>query len=830
MGILKKLFNHEYKELKRFETLADQVLELDNDMAKLSDMELKAKTEELKSKLQDGKTLDDILVEAFAVVREAAYRVLGEKPYKVQIIGGICIHYGNIAEMKTGEGKTLTTTLPAYLNALSGNGVHVITTNDYLTQRNAEWMGKVYDFLGISVGVNTRDASKEEKKEAYSKDITYTTNNELGFDYLRDNMVVRKENRVQRGLNFAIIDEVDSILIDEARTPLIISGGVSKSADLYKTADKTAKSLKVEDYVIDEKTRSVTLTEEGIKKCEDLLKLDNLYDIKNAAMVHNLDKALVANYAFKKDIDYVVDSDKVVIVDTFTGRLMHGRQYSDGLHQALEAKEGVHINEETKVLATITFQNLFRMYNKLSGMTGTAKTEEEEFRNIYNMYVLEIPTNKPVVREDLEDLIYINMRGKYNAIAKTIETIHKTGQPILVGTASIESSEVLSSLLDKKGIKHELLNAKNHEREAHIIENAGQKNAVTIATNMAGRGTDIKLGEGVAELGGLAVIGTERHESRRIDNQLRGRSGRQGDPGITRFFISMEDDLMLKFGSEKIKAVMSTLGFTEDTPIQHKLMSKNIEGSQKRVEGFNYDRRKALLDYDNVISKQREIVYERRNEILDKDSIRDRVLSIFKDFVIDEVNAHFPPEDALTHNDIVNICEYFNANLLKKEKLVEKDLESKEISEIQDFIYDLVVKDYNEKLSEISEDIQDDFEKSITLRILDKNWMEQLDNMEHLKEGIGLRGYAQTNPLQAYALEGFEMFDSMLRDTNKEITTFLLKAEVRQNLERVENKNIKTNDSKESIKKTPKKSQEKTGRNDPCPCGSGKKYKNCCGK
>lgn len=829
MGILTKLFDHEYKELKRFEALADQVLVLDSEMQKLSDMELKAKTGEFKTKLEEGKTLDDILVEAFAVVREAAYRVLGEKPYKVQIIGGICIHYGNIAEMKTGEGKTLTTTLPAYLNALSGKGVHVITTNDYLTQRNAEWMGQVYDFLGVSVGVNTRDASKEEKKEAYSKDITYTTNNELGFDYLRDNMVVRKENRVQRGLNFAIIDEVDSILIDEARTPLIISGGVSKSADLYKTADKTAKSLKPEDYVIDEKTRSVTLTEEGIKKCEDMLNLDNLYDIKNAAMVHNLDKALVANYAFKKDIDYVIDSDKVVIVDTFTGRLMHGRQYSDGLHQALEAKEGVHINEETKVLATITFQNLFRMYNKLSGMTGTAKTEEEEFRNIYNMYVLEIPTNKPVIREDLEDLIYINMRGKYNAIAKTIETVHKTGQPILVGTASIESSEVLSDLLDKKGIKHELLNAKNHEREAHIIENAGQKGAVTIATNMAGRGTDIKLGEGVAELGGLAVIGTERHESRRIDNQLRGRSGRQGDPGITRFYISMEDDLMLKFGSEKIKSVMSTLGFTEDTPIQHKLMSKNIESSQKRVEGFNYDRRKALLDYDNVISKQREIVYERRNEILDKDSIRDRVLGIFKDFVIDEVNAHFPPEDTLTHNDIVNMCEYFNANLLKKEKLVEKDLESKEISEVQDFIYDLVVKDYNEKLEEVPEDIQDDFEKAITLRILDKNWMEQLDNMEHLKEGIGLRGYAQTNPLQAYALEGFEMFDAMLRDTNKEITTYLLKAEVRQNLERVENKNIKTNDNKES-KSTPKKAKEKTGRNDPCPCGSGKKYKNCCGK
>ncbi len=830
MGILTRLFNHEYKELKRFEELANQVLELDSEMQSLSDMELKAKTGEFRNRLEEGKTLDDILIEAFAVVREAAYRVLGEKPYKVQIIGGICIHYGNIAEMKTGEGKTLTTTLPAYLNALSGKGVHVITTNDYLTQRNAEWMGRVYDFLGVSVGINTKDASKEEKREAYNKDITYTTNNELGFDYLRDNMVVRKENRVQRGLNFAIIDEVDSILIDEARTPLIISGGVSKSADLYKTADKTAKGLKPEDYVIDEKTRSVTLTEDGIKKCEELLKLDNLYDIKNAAMVHNLDKALVANYAFKKDIDYVVDSDKVVIVDTFTGRLMHGRQYSDGLHQALEAKEGVHINEETKVLATITFQNLFRMYNKLSGMTGTAKTEEEEFRNIYNMYVLEIPTNKPVVREDLEDLIYINMRGKYNAIVKTIETIHKTGQPILVGTASIESSEVLSDLLNKKGIKHELLNAKNHEREALIIENAGQKKAVTIATNMAGRGTDIKLGEGVAELGGLAVIGTERHDSRRIDNQLRGRAGRQGDPGITRFYISMEDDLMLKFGSEKIKAVMSTLGFTEDTPIQHKLMSKNIEGSQKRVEGFNYDRRKALLDYDNVISKQREIVYERRNEILDKDSIRDRVLAIFKDFVIDEVNLHFPPEDTLTHNDIVNMCEYFNANLLKKEKLVEKDLESKEISEVQDFIYDLVVKDYNEKLEDVPEDIQNDFEKAITLRILDKNWMEQLDNMEHLKEGIGLRGYAQTNPLQAYALEGFEMFDSMLRDTNKEITTYLLKAEVRQNLERVENKNVKTNDTNESTKRTPKKSKDKTGRNESCPCGSGKKYKNCCGK
>ena len=830
MKLFKKIFDHEYKELKRFEELAQQVLALDSEMSKLTPLELKAKTSEFKSRLSEGETLDDILVEAFAVVREAAYRVLGEKPYKVQVIGGICIHYGNIAEMKTGEGKTLTSTMPAYLNALSGDGVHVITVNEYLSERDANWMGQVYNYLDISVGVNKKDMSREEKREAYSKDITYTTNNELGFDYLRDNMVVRKEDRVQRKLNFAIIDEVDSILIDEARTPLIISGGISKSADLYKLADKTAKSLRSEDYNLDEKTRGVTLTEEGIKKCEKLLNVDNLYDISNTALVHNLDKALVANYGFKKDVDYVVQNNEIIIVDSFTGRLMHGRQYSDGLHQALEAKEGVKINEETKVLATITFQNLFRMYNKLSGMTGTAKTEEEEFRNIYNMYVIEIPTNVPIKRVDMEDLVYVNMRGKFNALANTIENIHKTGQPILVGTASIESSERLSDLLNKRGIKHELLNAKNHEREAHIIENAGQKGAVTIATNMAGRGTDIKLGEGVKELGGLVVLGSERHESRRIDNQLRGRAGRQGDPGTTRFYISMEDDLMVKFGSEKIKGLMMSLGFTEDTPITHKMMSKNIESSQKRVEGFNYDRRKALLDYDNVISKQREIVYERRNEILDKESIRDRVLTIFKDYVVETVNDHFVPEDTLTHNDIVNICEIFNSNLLKSEKLVEKDLENKSIDEVQNTIYDIVIKDYNKKLSDVPKEIKNDFEKAITLRVLDKNWMNQLDNMEQLKEGIGLRGYAQTNPLQAYALEGFQMFDNMLKETNKEITTYLLKAEVRQNLERHENKNIKTNDSSEGTKKTPKKVENKIGRNDPCPCGSGKKYKQCCGK
>ena len=830
MGIFSNIFNHEARELKRFNKLADEIIEKEEEISKLKTEDFAKKTEEFKNRLSNGESLEDIIVEAFALVREAAWRVLKEKPYRVQIIGGLAIHYGNIAEMKTGEGKTLTSTMPAYLNALEGKGVHIVTVNEYLSTRDAEWMGKVYDLLGITVGINKKDLTPQEKKEAYSKDITYTTNNELGFDYLRDNMVVRSENRVQRGLNFAIIDEVDSILIDEARTPLIISGGVSKSADLYILADKAAKSLTVEDYVIDEKTKKVTLTEEGVKKAEKLLKVDNLYDINNAMLVHNLDKALSANYSFKKDVDYVVDNDKIIIVDAFTGRLMHGRQYSDGLHQALEAKEGVTINSETKTLATITFQNLFRMYNKLSGMTGTAKTEEEEFRNIYNMYVIEIPTNKPVIREDMNDLVYINIKGKYNALANTIEAVHKTGQPILVGTASIESSELLSSLLKKRGIKHELLNAKNHEREAEIIKNAGQKGSVTIATNMAGRGTDIKLGEGVKELGGLMVLGSERHDSRRIDNQLRGRSGRQGDPGITRFYISMEDDLMARFGSDRMKAIMTTFGIKEDQPITHKMLSKNIENAQKRVEGFNYDRRKALLDYDNVISRQREIIYERRNEILDQESIRDRILETFKEYVSQEVKSHIPPEDKLTINDIDNIIERFNANLLKSKKLSKKELENKTVDEIIDYIYKIVVKDYEDKLKDIPSEIQSDFEKAITLRIVDKNWMDQLDAMEHLKEGIGLRGYAQTNPLQAYALEGFELFDNMLAQINREITTFLLKAEVRQNLERHENKNIKTNDTKEETKKTPKRVSKKIGRNDPCPCGSGKKYKNCCGK
>ena len=828
MGLLKNLFDYETKELKRIDKIVDEIEALDEKMQGIKDIEFKAKTEEFKKRIEDGEELDDIAVEAFALAREACFRAIGEKPFRVQLIGGLAIHRGNIAEMKTGEGKTLTTVLPAYLNALSGKGVHVITTNEYLSTRNAQWMGPIYDLLGVSVGINTRDKSPKEKKEAYEADITYTTNNELGFDYLRDNMVVHKENRTQRGLNFAIIDEVDSILIDEARTPLIISGGSAKSANIYKEADRVAKNLKIDDYVVDEKTKKVTLTEEGVKNCEKMLHLDNLYDISNSVMVHNLDKALTANYAFKKDVDYVIENDKVIIVDTFTGRLMHGRQFSEGLHQALEAKEGVTINEETKTLATITFQNLFRMYNKLSGMTGTAKTEEEEFQNIYNTNVVCIPTNKPVIRDDQVDLIYSSLKGKFNAVVKTVKEIHKTGRPVLVGVASVETSELVSQLLTKAGVKHELLNAKNHEREAHIIENAGKKNAVTIATNMAGRGTDIKLGEGVRELGGLFVLGTERHDSRRIDNQLRGRAGRQGDPGTTRFFVSMEDDLMIKFGSEKMKTVMETLGIKDDQAISNKMISKNIEAAQKKVEGFNFDRRKGLLDFDNVISKQREIIYDRRNEILDNDSIRDRVLDTFKEFVSNQVHSHLT-DGELTSNDVDNLIELFNARYLKKRKLKKEDF-NKDINELIDFIYEIVVDDYSKKLEDVPKDIQDDFEKSISLRCIDKNWMDQLDAMEALKEGVGLRGYAQSNPLQVYALEGFDLFDNMMANISAEISNFLLNAEVRQNIEREEVKNIKTNDGKEGVKSKPKKADKKVGRNDPCPCGSGKKYKQCCGK
>ena len=830
MGILKKLFDHEYKELRRFNAIADKIVALDDEYSKLTDTELQNKTDEFKERLAKGETLEDILVEAFATAREAAYRVIGEKPFYVQILGALAIHYGNIAEMKTGEGKTLTSVLPAYTNALTGKGVHIITVNEYLAGRDAEWMGGIHRFLGLTVGVNRRDMSPEEKRDAYNCDILYSTNNEIGFDYLRDNMVVRKEDRVQRPLNFAIIDEVDSVLIDEARTPLIISGGEMENKNLYLSADKYAKSLKEdEDFIYDEKTKSVNLTEKGSDKAETMFHIDNLYDVDNATLLHFINQALRANYAMKKDFDYVVQDGEIVIVDQFTGRLMKGRAYSDGLHQAIEAKEGVQINQETKTLATITFQNLFRMYNKLSGMTGTAKTEEEEFRDIYNMYVIEIPTNKPVIRIDEPDLVYASKEAKYKAIINFVKERYEKGQPVLIGTIAIETSELISNLLDQAHIPHEVLNAKNHEREAEIISKIGLGKSVTIATNMAGRGTDIKLSDEVRALGGLCVVGTERHESRRIDNQLRGRSGRQGDPGYTQFFVSMRDDLMVRFGSDRIGAMMENMGFG-DNAIRSKAFTRSVEQAQKRVEGNNYDIRKNLLQYDDVMNNQREIIYGKRNQILDNESIHEMVLSTFRHHIEDIVKSHIPPEDMLTEKDYADIREEVNENLLKKD-LTEKEIKGKEPDDLIDYICKKVIAEYEAKIKEVPEEVSQEFEKVITLQVVDNYWMEQINTMSHLREGIYLRGYGQEDPLRAYTIEGFNLFDKMLQAIDKDVSVFLLKAEIRQNIERKENTEpMTTNDSEaEPVKRKPKR-VKKIGRNDPCPCGSGKKYKQCCGK
>ena len=830
LKIFKNLFDNEYKELKRFKQIADQIEALDEEISKLSDDDLKEYTNVFKERLEKGETLDDILIEAFAVAREAAFRCVGMKPFYCQLLGGLAIHYGNIAEMKTGEGKTLTEVLPAYLNALDGKGVHIVTVNEFLSERDSVWMGSIFKFLGLTVGLNLRELTATQKREAYNCDILYTTNNELGFDYLRDNMVVKKEKRVQRPLNFCIVDEVDSILIDEARTPLIISGGVAQSANLYIDADHFVKSLvENEDYIMDEKTRSINLTDEGAKKAEQKFNLKNLYDIDNTSLVHHIQQALRANYFMHKDVDYVVQEDKIVIVDQFTGRLMKGRAFSEGLHQAIEAKEGVTIQQETKTLATITFQNLFRMYHKLSGMTGTAKTEEEEFRNIYNMFVIRIPTNKPVIREDDVDLLYPGKSGKYNAIVKEIEKRHQAGQPVLVGTIAIETSELISSMLKKKKIPHEVLNAKNNAREAEIIAKAGEKGAVTIATNMAGRGTDIKLGEGVKELGGLCVIGTERHESRRIDNQLRGRSGRQGDPGFTQFYLSFEDDLMVRFGSDKYRGMLANLGFSGDQVIQNKMLAGSFESAQKKVEGNNFDIRKQLLQYDDVMNNQREIIYAKRNEILDSDSIHEQTLKLLSDHVTDIVNDHLIETNKLSEKDYEEILEATNENLLKTNRITLSEIKGKTSSEVIDHIAELVVKEYNEKLSDIPEEIRNEFEKAITLKVIDNHWMEHISTMSHLREGIGLRGYANENPLQAYTMEGYELFDMMLTRINKDVSIYLLKAEIRQNIERKEVvKKTITNDGKDT-KKIQAKSK-KVGRNDPCPCGSGKKYKQCCGK
>ena len=830
MNILRSLFDFEYKELRRFMKIADQIEAKSDEYEKLTDKQLQHKTEEFKKELEKGKTLDDILVDAFATVREAAKRVINEKPFYTQVLGALAIHYGNIAEMKTGEGKTLTSVMPAYLNALTGEGVHIITVNEYLASRDAAWMGQIFEFLGLTVGTNLRDLSPAEKRERYNCDILYSTNNEIGFDYLRDNMVVRKEDRVQRPLNFAIVDEVDSVLIDEARTPLIISGGAMHSNNQYTDAQRFVRDLKEnEDFIIDEKTKSINLTDEGSKKCEKFYGIDNMYDIKYSALVHHINQALRANFTMKNEVDYVVQDGKVVIVDQFTGRLMQGRAFSEGLHQAIEAKEGVKINEETKTLATITFQNLFRMYKKLSGMTGTAKTEEEEFRNIYNMYVIQIPTNKPVIRKDMADLIFATKQDKYNAIIKEIKERHATGQPVLVGTIAIETSELISNMLKKERIKHEVLNAKNHAREAEIIAKAGEIGSVTIATNMAGRGTDIKLGEGVKELGGLCVIGTERHESRRIDNQLRGRAGRQGDPGYTQFFVSFEDDLMVRFGTDRFKDLLQAAGLGTTINLRSKTMTRNVETAQKKVEGNNFDIRKSLLQYDDVMGRQREIMYERRNEILDSDSIHESIINLIKDHIYNLVMSHLVEQPELLEFDCSEICEYVNENLLRNSNMKLSEIINKSKDEVIEILEDKIIGEYENKIKDLPEEIVNDFEKVIALRVIDTHWMEHINTMDHLKEGIGLRSYAQNNPLVEYTNEGFQLFDEMLDTINREITKYLLKAEIKQNLERKEvAKPTGTNDSKDKVKTTRK--VEKIGRNEPCPCGSGKKYKQCCGK
>lgn len=831
LGFLKKLFDHGEIELKKFRLIANEVFALEDKYSKMTDKGLQACTKKLKKRLENGEVLDELIPDAFAVVREAAYRVIGEKPFYTQVLGALSIHFGNISEMKTGEGKTLTCVMPAYLNALTGKGVHVVTVNEYLATRDAEWMGKIYNFLGMTVAVNLRDMSPKEKKAAYEADILYSTNNELGFDYLRDNMVVNAENRVQRPLHFAIIDEVDSVLIDEARTPLIISGGTMKSANLYKDSDRFVKTLKEnEDYTIDEKTRDITLTDQGTAKGEKYFRIGNLYDIEHSALVHHINQALKANYTMHNDVDYVVQEGKIVIVDQFTGRLMPGRAFSDGLHQAIEAKENVEIEEETKTLATITFQNYFRMYEKLSGMTGTAKTEEEEFRNIYNMFVIEIPTNLPVIREDAADLIYSTKDEKYKAIVAEIKRRHETGQPVLVGTIAIETSEIISNLLKKAKVKHEILNAKNHAREAEIIAKAGEKGSVTIATNMAGRGTDIKLGEGVKELGGLCVIGTERHESRRIDNQLRGRSGRQGDPGFSQFFVSFEDDLMVRFGTDRFKAILEMAGLDSERNMRSKTITRSVETAQKRVEGNNFDARKHLLQYDDVMGKHREIMYARRNEILDNEDIHETVLNTIKEHIESVIRRHANEHGIIIESDCNEIIEYVNENLLNKSNLKLSEILNKDILEIINTIQNKVIKEYEDKINALPVEIRNDFEKAISLQVIDNYWMEHINIMDHLREGVSLRGYANEDPLQAYIREGFEMFDNMLDRISKDITLYLLKAEVRQNLEAKEVKGSANSGSEKVSKSRTVKKDKKIGRNSKCPCGSGLKYKQCCGR
>ncbi|MFE4522546.1 preprotein translocase subunit SecA [Cytobacillus firmus] len=833
LGILNKVFDQNKRELKRLTKMAEQIDALASDMEKLSDEQLREKTEEFKARYQKGETVDDLLTEAFAVVREGAKRVLGLYPYPVQLMGGISLHEGNISEMKTGEGKTLTATMPVYLNALTGKGVHVVTVNEYLASRDATEMGQLYEFLGLTVGLNLNGLSKEEKQAAYAADITYSTNNELGFDYLRDNMVLYKEQKVQRPLHYAVIDEVDSILIDEARTPLIISGSAQKSTQLYIQANAFVSRLKKdEDFTYDEKTKGVQLTEEGMTKAEKAFGIDNLFDISHVALNHHITQALKAHSSMHLDVDYVVQDDEIVIVDQFTGRLMKGRRYSDGLHQAIEAKEGLEIQNESMTLATITFQNYFRMYEKLAGMTGTAKTEEEEFRNIYNMNVVVIPTNRPIARDDRADLIYATMDGKFRAVVEDIAERHKKGQPVLVGTVAIETSEIISKYLSKKGVPHNVLNAKNHGREAEIIADAGKQGAVTIATNMAGRGTDIKLGEGVKELGGLCVIGTERHESRRIDNQLRGRSGRQGDPGVTQFYLSMEDELMRRFGSDNMKSMMERLGMDDTQPIQSKMVSRAVESAQKRVEGNNFDARKQLLSYDDVLRQQREILYGQRNEVLESENLREIVEKMIMTSIQRNVEGYAPRHEDEDNWNLQGIIDYVNGNLLNEGDLTINDIRGKDTDEIVETIFAKVKERYDEKEEMLSPEQMREFEKVIVLRAVDSKWMDHIDAMDQLRQGIHLRAYGQTDPLREYQGEGFAMFENMIASIEEDVAKYIMKAEIRNNLERQEvakGQAVNPKEDGEKVKKKPVVKQMDVGRNDPCICGSGKKYKNCCG-
>lgn len=833
-NILKTIIENDKGEIRRLEKMADKVFKYEDQMAALTDDQLKAKTVEFKERYQNGESLDSLLYEAFAVVREGAKRVLGLFPYKVQVMGGIVLHHGDVPEMRTGEGKTLTATMPVYLNALSGKGVHVVTVNEYLSERDATEMGELYSWLGLSVGINLAAKSPMEKKEAYECDITYSTNSEIGFDYLRDNMVVRAENMVQRPLNYALVDEVDSILIDEARTPLIVSGANAvETSQLYHMADHYVKSLDKDDYIIDVQSKTIGLSDSGIDKAESYFKLENLYDIENVALTHFIDNALRANYIMLLDIDYVVSEEQeILIVDQFTGRTMEGRRYSDGLHQAIEAKEGVPIQDETKTSASITYQNLFRMYKKLSGMTGTGKTEEEEFREIYNIRVIPIPTNRPVQRIDHSDLLYASIEAKFKAVVEDVKARYQKGQPVLVGTVAVETSDYISKKLVAAGVPHEVLNAKNHYREAQIIMNAGQRGAVTIATNMAGRGTDIKLGEGVRELGGLCVIGTERHESRRIDNQLRGRSGRQGDPGESQFYLSLEDDLMKRFGSERLKGIFERLNMSEEA-IESRMLTRQVEAAQKRVEGNNYDTRKQVLQYDDVMREQREIIYAQRYDVITADrDLAPEIQAMIKRTIGRVVDGHARAKQDEKLEAILNFAKY---NLLPEDSITMEDLSGLSDKAIKEELFQRALQVYDSQVSKLrDEEAVKEFQKVLILRVVDNKWTDHIDALDQLRNAVGLRGYAQNNPVVEYQAEGFRMFNDMIGSIEFDVTRLMMKAQIHEQERPQSERHISTTATRNIAAHQASMPEDldlsQIGRNELCPCASGKKFKNCHGK